>query len=79
MNNVSFLHNAIFFFSECNRYCEDWSNALNRPDFLDNPVKQKQVIEAFKLKVGKIEICFLKMCIMKYVEKKTRHRSARSC
>ncbi|XP_045213620.2 protein Njmu-R1-like [Mercenaria mercenaria] len=34
----------------CNRFCEEWANAINRPEFQDQPARQKQVIEAFKLK-----------------------------
>lgn len=34
----------------CNKFCEEWANAVCRPEFQDLPIKQKQVIEAFKLK-----------------------------
>ncbi|KAL4239737.1 hypothetical protein ACF0H5_000540 [Mactra antiquata] len=34
----------------CNKFCEEWANAMNRPEFDGNPTKQKQVVEAFKLK-----------------------------
>ncbi|KAK3612235.1 hypothetical protein CHS0354_039516 [Potamilus streckersoni] len=34
----------------CTRFCEEWSKTLNKPEFQQNSVKLKQVIEAIKLK-----------------------------
>lgn len=36
--------------SGCNRFCEEWASAVCRAEFQDQPAKEKQVIEAFKLK-----------------------------
>ncbi|XP_052784059.1 protein Njmu-R1-like [Mya arenaria] len=36
--------------SGCNKFCEEWANTMSRPEFSENPLRLKQVIEAFKLK-----------------------------
>ncbi|KAL3876016.1 hypothetical protein ACJMK2_033905 [Sinanodonta woodiana] len=48
---VNITDNGVTFVpAGCTKFCEEWSKTLNKPEYQQNSVKLKQIIEAFKLK-----------------------------